>query len=95
MTGSGGEGISKPCVLKPCFFHTSYAIDARHGRDGAHPAQRSEQEGGARRVARTSAAMEAAMTRRLDAFATPGAHSIDGADDRITGRGTDAPIRSL
>jgi hypothetical protein len=42
-----------------------------------------------------SAAMEAAMTRRLDAFATPGVHLTVGAEDLIPPHNPDAPIKSL
>jgi hypothetical protein len=60
-----------------------------------NPAQRPEQEGGARRVARTSAAMEAVMARKLDAFATPGAHSVGGGADIAPPCGSDVYIKSL
>jgi hypothetical protein len=42
-----------------------------------------------------SAAMEAAMTRRLDAFATPDVHLAVGAEDLIPPHSPDAPIKSL
>jgi hypothetical protein len=38
--------------------------------------------------------MEAAMTRRLDAFATPGVHLIPGAQE-IQPHDPDAPIKGL
>jgi hypothetical protein len=41
-----------------------------------------------------SAAMEAAMTRRLDAFATPGVYPSVGAPEMIP-HNPDAPIKSL
>jgi hypothetical protein len=42
-----------------------------------------------------SAAMEAAMTRRLDAFATSGVHLTIGAEDLIPPHSPDTPIKSL
>jgi hypothetical protein len=42
-----------------------------------------------------SAAMEAAMTRKLDAFATPGVHSIAGAEDMNPPHNPDIPLKSL
>jgi hypothetical protein len=38
--------------------------------------------------------MEAAMTRRLDAFATPGVHLIVG-EDLTPPHNTDAPIKRI
>jgi hypothetical protein len=65
------------------------------GETGPTPHNARNRKGGARRIARTSAAMEAAMTRRLDAFATPGVHLAVGADDLIPPHNTDAPLKSL
>jgi hypothetical protein len=42
-----------------------------------------------------SAAMEAAMTRRLEAFATSGVHSIAGAEEMNPPRNPDIPLKSL
>jgi hypothetical protein len=39
--------------------------------------------------------MEAAMTRGLDAFATPGVYLIVGAEELTPPYNTDAPIKSL
>jgi len=39
--------------------------------------------------------MEAAMTRRLDAFATPGVHLIVGAENMIPPHNPDAPLKNL
>jgi hypothetical protein len=39
--------------------------------------------------------MEAAMTRRLDAFATTGVYLIPGAENMIPPHNPDAPIKSL
>jgi hypothetical protein len=39
--------------------------------------------------------MEAAMTRRLDAFATPGVHLTAGAEDLTPPHNPDALIKSL
>jgi hypothetical protein len=39
--------------------------------------------------------MEAVMTRRLDAFANPGAHLLGGAEATIPPHQPDAPIKSL
>jgi len=75
-------------------FHSSYAIHATRGETGLTPHNARNRKGGARRIARTSAAMEAAMTRRLDAFATPGVHLIVGAQE-IQPHDPDAPIKGL
>jgi hypothetical protein len=42
-----------------------------------------------------SAAMEAAMTRRLDAFATPGVHSSAGAEDLTPPHNPDIPLKRI
>jgi hypothetical protein len=42
-----------------------------------------------------SAAMEAAMTRRLDAFATHGVYSTAGAEDLNPPHNPDIPLKSL
>jgi hypothetical protein len=42
-----------------------------------------------------SAAMEAAMTRKLDAFATPGVHLIVGAEHVTWPHTPDAPLKRL
>jgi hypothetical protein len=42
-----------------------------------------------------SAAMEAAMTRRLDAFATPGVYLIAGAGNTVPPRDPGAPIKRI
>jgi hypothetical protein len=42
-----------------------------------------------------SAAMEAAMTRKLDAFATLGVHFIVGAENMTRPHNPDAPLKRL
>jgi len=74
--------------------HISHAIKGGVARRGHTPHNARNRKGGARRIARTSAAMEAAMTRRLDAFATPGMHLIVGAQE-IQPHDPDAPIKDL
>jgi hypothetical protein len=78
-----------------CFFHSSHAIHANRGEAGPTPHNAWNRKGGARRIARTSAAMEAAMTRRLDAFATPGVYLTVGAEDLTPPHNPDAPLKSL
>jgi len=78
-----------------CLFHSSHAIHANRGETGLTPHNARNRKGRARRIARTSAAMEAAMTRRLDAFATPGVHLTVGAEDLTPPHNTDAPLKSL
>ena len=39
--------------------------------------------------------MEAAMTRKLDAFATPGVHSIAGAEEMNPPHNPDIPLKRL
>ena len=67
----------------------------RGGETGPTPHNARNRKGGARRIARMSAAMEAAMTRRLDAFATPGVHLIVGAENMIPPHNPDAPLKNL
>jgi hypothetical protein len=76
-------------------FHSSYAIHANRGETGFTPHNAWNRKGGARRIARTSAAMEAAMTRRLDAFATPGVCLIPGAENMIPPHNLDAPLKRI
>ena len=64
-------------------------------RDGPTPHNARNRKAALVGSPRMSAAMEAAMTRKLDAFATPGVHLIVGAEDLTPPHNTDAPIKSL
>jgi len=68
--------VLQPNRANRCFFHSSYAIDANYGRDGLTPHNARDRKAALVGSRRMSAAMEAAMARRLDAFAMPEVHLI-------------------
>ena len=67
----------------------------RYGRDGDNPHNARNRKAALVGSLRMSAAMEAAMTRRLDAFATPGIRLTAGAVDLTPPHKPDTPLKSL
>ena len=80
---------------KRCFSVIAAMLLMRGGETGPTPHNARNRKGGARRIARMSAAMEAAMTRRLDAFATPVVYLIAGAGNTVPPRDPGAPIKRI